>query len=398
MRTYRITAEDSTKPHILDISAEETFEQRYDKHLKDLELKAQGSEGDPEEVEKVYQEIKMVLKELENIEESFKNKNLIQGFKSKFEKILKKYFSSKYAKDMADEKQGEESSKSTLSDVDGKSENTLVSAPPPEGSQAEREMAITPSAPAMAHNKTRLMKLTSFIYPPFDNNIRREVLEHFANHAIEAIKHKHKGLGYTLDIQNNEIKITDANAVIIKIKINEFLNVTSIIPSGSLYQICPYHSVEFYQKYWKPIVESIGHFCIGDPSILLAVDNVTLPDVPKNRNVSFILECWDTATKKKENIALSFKGEKPIWVFEKESAADNIVKTAQQTQSKYMETDYLNAVVKCIDPRLKSIYGRTGAAIQVIPSSDVIEIDVDFGRGLEVVRLTEKQIEIVPLG
>ena len=65
--------------------------------------------------------------------------------------------------------------------------------------------------------------------------------------------------------------------------------------------------------------------------------------------------------------------------------------------SKYTEQDYLNSVVKCIDPKLESIFGRTGAVIQIIPYDDFIELDVKFGRGLGNVRLTEKQIEIVPV-
>ena len=54
--------------------------------------------------------------------------------------------------------------------------------------------------------------------------------------------------------------------------------------------------------------------------------------------------------------------------------------------------------VRCIDPELESINGRTGVVIQTIPHADYVESDIDFGRGLGIVRLTEPQYEIIPLG
>jgi hypothetical protein len=98
------------------------------------------------------------------------------------------------------------------------------------------------------------------------------------------------------------------------------------------------------------------------------------------------VDAWDTEKKAQTKIAIAFKGEKPIWFFEEAQAV-----------SKYNKEDYLNAIVKCTAGNLKSIFGRTGTVIEVIPRTDFIEIDVDFGRGVGIVRLTEQQIEILPL-
>ncbi len=398
MNTYKIAVEDLTKPLILDVSAEEMFEERYAKYLRDLELKAKGSVDDPKEAEKVYREIKMVLGELEKMRDGLKDKKAVDNFRLKFEGILKKYFGRKYAKEKAEEREKEGKDKEGQDET---SENQLVAQPPPSMSSGPSTSTISPSA----LNKVYFKKIMSFtnpqLYTPeqiLDEDTKKEILENYAQNAVGAVNHKHKSLKYILDIPNSEIKITDSDMVIIKIKTNEHLNVTNVIPVGMLCRIYPYHSVEFYQKYWKPIVESIGHFCIGNPPILLAVNKTTLPDVPKNCNASYVLNSWNTAKREKEKIALSFKGERPIWIFEKAPESEDTIKLAQQSTSKYVETDYLNAIVKCIDPSLKSLLNRTGAAIQVIPSTDIIEIDVDFGRGLGIVRLTEKQIEIVPLG
>ena len=175
-------------------------------------------------------------------------------------------------------------------------------------------------------------------------------------------------------------------------KVNDNLSVESIIPVGELYKNYPLHSIAFYQKYWKPITESLGHFYASNSNLLLKIDSTTLPDASK-LNESYPIEGWDVKAKKDSNINISFEGEKPTWILKQ---AKNI-KLAQQ-ESKYTEQDYMNSIVKCIDPNLKSIYGRSGAVIQVLPTENMVEIDVDFGRGLDVVRLTEKQIEIVPIG
>lgn len=119
-----------------------------------------------------------------------------------------------------------------------------------------------------------------------------------------------------------------------------------------------------------------------------------LPDTPKGDGRS-ILKGLKTDSKKEGVVEVSFKGSNPSWFFE----AAKVEKIAQNSQNhalKYTEQDYINsAIVKCVDPQLKSIHGRTGTVVQVIPNEDFIEVDVDFGRGIGIIRLTEKQLEIV---
>ena len=178
------------------------------------------------------------------------------------------------------------------------------------------------------------------------------------------------------------------------IGVNDKLNVDKITPIGKVNESNPYHTVEFYQKYWKPIVDKIGHFYLDDSSLLILPNITPLPDAPKGDDRS-VIKGLNINNKKEGSVEITFKGSSPSWFF-KNAKTTKIEKISQNYVSKYTELDYTNAkAVKCIDPQLKSICGRTGSIKQIIPNEDFIEVDVDFGRGIEIVRLTEKQLEIV---
>ena len=126
-------------------------------------------------------------------------------------------------------------------------------------------------------------------------------------------------------------------------------------------------------------------------SILILKDKNKFPNVSLNSSKQFILTGWNLDTHKIDKVNISFKGVKDqIWMFEK---CQNIKEA--NAQSKYTKEEYLNSIIQCIDPQLKSIYGRTGEVIQIIPGTDIIELDIDFGRGIGIVRLTEQQIKII---
>ena len=106
-----------------------------------------------------------------------------------------------------------------------------------------------------------------------------------------------------------------------------------------------------------------------------------------------ILNGLNLETKTEENINVSFRGkDSPIWLITPKKTSKTV--SANNT-SRYIEDDYRNAVVKVINPKLKSIFDRTGVVLNIIPNVDYIEVDIDFGRGIGVQRLTESDIEIV---
>ena len=231
-----------------------------------------------------------------------------------------------------------------------------------------------------------------------DKDILEDLLMDYGERACKAIRECHPGSFPLVEINGGEggVWILEANKedaykALFRIDVNSRLNVNSITPCSSLAKIYPIHSVEFYQKYWKPIVEEIGHFYLDDNSMLMTLSNNELPDIPKGEG-TFSIEGWNVQKNKVDIVDISFRGKKPIWIFKSSKTKRT---ASMKTPSKYTEQEYLNAIVKCIDPLLESINGRTGAVIQVIPLADHIEVDVDFGRGLDVVRLSEQQLEII---
>jgi hypothetical protein len=333
---------DMEEPVLTDISAEDMIINHYLAIWRDLRIKAIGCKKDPDTKDKTYKEIKAVVEELnrakEKITKEDAQKNIIM-VQNKFKKLLQKYFPKEEA----------EENKNNLNKLANKINTTEIS----------------------------------------DISLIKETLEFYAEKICYAIQEKHNDIYYKLYPEQKEIVILNTKKdKILEIKVNDNLNVESIIPVDKLYQVCPFYSSVFYQRYWKPIVESLGHIYIPELLSVIKVDSLTLPDAPKS-NKSCSIEAFDINNKCSTNINIVFKGEKQIWVIE----VPDCIKTANK--SRYTEQDYINSIVKCIDSNLQSINGRTGAVIQVIPLEDIVELDVDFGSGLGVVRLTEKQIEIV---
>ena len=354
----KLAVYDMEEPIITNISAEDMIINHYLTIWRDLRVKSIGSKKDPKNKDVVYKEIKAVIDELNRAKEKVTKKDkqikIIQ-IERKFKTLIQKYF----------QKEEIENNKNLINKIAQNQNN----------SQEDVEDIL-------------------FV---------KEVLEFYAEKICYVVQEHHNDIYYKLYPEQKEISILNFDKEeILQVKVNDKLNVESIIPVGKLYKVCPFYSSLFYQRYWKPIVENLGHIYIPELSSVIKVDCLTLPDVPKS-NKSYSIEAFDISNQSKKNINIIFKGEIPVWIIEASNCSDgsNCIKTAQNTQStqstqsKYLEQDYSNSIVKCIDSSLESINGRTGAVIQVIPLEDMIELDVDFGSGLGIVRLTEKQIQIV---
>jgi len=347
------TISDFDKPIKTDVSAEQMVTNRYMDLFSEIKERAEGaSTGEERKVS--YEEIKGVLKELKTVEEKItdhKDKEEVKRLRLQFKKLIKRYFRAEAAKDKEQEPETPETPEAPL--------------PPPSPDQGGQPIIPPPpNAPAMA-----------------SSNIEQKVAEEYARKICTAINNKHKDTCYAISYPH--ITVFDSeNKPLLIASVDDELNVNSIVPCHKLSSMYPLHSVGFYQKYFKPIVEALGHFSIGKKILSVKED---LPD-SLHKEGSCSVDAWDMEKKAPTKIAIAFKGEKPIWFFEEAQAV-----------SQYTKEDYLNAIVKCTDDNLKSIFGRTGTVIEVMPRSDFIEVDVDFGRGIGIVRLTEQQIEILPL-
>ena len=363
IKTLRFAKYDMEEPSKLNVSAEDRLIDYYTSMYKNLSLEAQGDEKDPKERKNTYEMAKAIIKEIKGLVDKIEDPNdkkEISKIPLLYKKLIHKYFPKEEREDAK------------------KEENPAPSAPANLPSLPPPDLSGLKMASRTAQNNN-------------DSEFIGSLLDTYAEKISESIQNKHDAY-YSINPNLKEITILDfSNEPLLKIKINDSFNITSIIPVGKLQRMYPVQSASFYQKYWKPIVESIGHISVGSDPIIIVTPEGGLPDVTPN-DASFNIEGWNINSKKPENVNISFKGEN-TWMLSKDT---NTNKT-QVAPSQYTEQDYLNAIVKCTDKNLKSIYGRTGSVMQVIPHSDFIEVDVNFGRGLDVVRLIEKQIEIVPV-
>jgi hypothetical protein len=324
-----------------------------------------------------YKKVKVVVDEIKRAEqkvEEKKEKSKLKQTHNLFRQLMIKHFPDKI---IEERKQQEQAAKQ----------------PPPSPAAAPSPSAAQPSIPILAS------KIAALIDPKsnreqelIDLEVRQDLLADYAERICECLRHKHNGCYYQINYPRlNEIKIYDTNdEVMLKIGINDFLSIDNVIPVGKLYQICPFHTVEFYQKYWKPVVESVGHFCINNPPVLIVVGENTLPDVMRETvEQPTILEGWNSAKSRKEPVEICFKGEHLIWVIK----ISDTQKTASNDKEIQRYSQNVLKRVKCIDNKLESINGKEGVIIQSIPivNPDFEEIDVDFGK-IGIVRLTTRQV------
>lgn len=350
-----------------DISAEQMILEHYEQMLDIIIKKAKGAEkGDEDDRDDIFKEIKMIVTELETIRDNVteeEDDRKINELLHRFNLAANKYFLPQLKKDDKEEAAAVE----------------MPAAP------------MQPEVPMMAAVRD-LLRTASIVDIVTDSNLRKNIVEGYAEKTCEAIQNCHRGAVYSINEDGDEIKILEVEneEPILRIGINEMLNVDSIVPTNHLYEIYPLHRVEFYQRYWKPIVESIGHFYIDDFSLLIVPDYFNLPDIPKDFPKDNTIKGWDVNKKNEGYVDVSFRGSNnPIWVFDAAKSSrfanDEVHSVLDISLEGNLE---IGDIVKCIDPVLETLSGRTGIVSQLHNMNDHVECDVDFGEGLNIVRLT----------
>jgi hypothetical protein len=221
------------------------------------------------------------------------------------------------------------------------------------------------------------------------------MIRDYAEAICKSIQNIHKGCIFKESLDTISILDADDDSKpLLKIKINNNLNITDIIPLGDLKNIYTPYSIKFYEKYWKRIIKAVGNYYIEDLDILIIPKLINLPDSPRVCPVSHAITGWDTKNKQEHVVNMTFSEDiDATWSFERSKEEPQLNKRASSVLT---EEDFINnnpARVRCITPELTEIYGKVGEVVQVIPLDDHIELDINFGR--EVMRLTESQIEIV---
>jgi len=218
------------------------------------------------------------------------------------------------------------------------------------------------------------------------DDVKMDLINDYCEKACLAIENKHPEVIYSSD--SSGITLKSNGTPILHLSISKDLFLEDIQPVGEFKKMYPYHGTKFYQSYWKPIVEKIGHCCIGNGSDILCLGDKVLPDVSNKSETKY-----QTMNKKSKNInffEVSFRGDPEAW-FVKE------VSLKKSASAKYSKEEYYKngkgAMVVCVDPTLKSYYKQTGQVVQVIPFDEHLEVDINFGHN--ICRMVESQFEIL---
>ena len=385
LEVLRKTAlEDMTKPVRTETGGEDFVINHFKKTLNEMTQRTKWIDDDPvENKEKEYLvlilQVETLLKTKETMEDEGK-KAEIDALISGYRKLVKKHFSSFLEKD----RKAAEEEKAAIPEEPAFPDAPQVPEMPEEGA---------PEAPNLT---------MASIKEIISSSEAKEVLEHYSDKILQAISKHHKDAIPRINEENYEIDVICAegdHTPIMKIKINNNLHVDGIIPSGKLSKSFPAFSNKFYQRYWKPIVESVGHFYLDEFDTFILPEKTHLPDMPTESK-----ECEIKGCKSKEDkiipLSLKFDVETPMWSIAKKEG--NLVKVAQEVpentpKKEFLEEDFINnqpARVKCIDQNL-DLFGKIGEVVQVIPinAGQGFEVDVNFGR--KIVRLSQNQVEIV---
>jgi len=371
-----------------DLSAE-TVEQSAEKMILDhyskiLEIMVNRTKSfrDEEDKELVYGEIKAIVSGILKVKENLENeddKEKVNSVLSEFRSIVQEKFSKLLAKDK--EKMEKEKSEDPPSIPQLSEEIVPTDEPSPE------QLPITPMA------KAQIDKIIQYGSTNIDD-IRNEVLEEYAERVCKSIEKRHPDAICKIDYESGTFRVSVNDNSILRISVNDDLIVEDIEPEGELSKAFPLHSLEFYQKYWKPIVEKLGHCLSRDLGMIICPAKSSLPDIPNSFPVSVKVMGLDVEDKNEKPFELSFSGEKPTWMLKKAKFAKEAIR--QIKPSRYTEEDFIMGQpqrVICIDPNQPTLNGQIGEVKQVLPLEDHIEVDVDFG-GV-IVRLTEDQFRKV---
>lgn len=372
LRQERYALEDLSKPVIESPPPEELLVNHYKTMLQELSQNVMGiDDNTSDEKEMTYLVLKSQVSDLLRVKdklESDRQKAAIDKLIDGYRKIAQNHFKDFLHKDQKEKEMADE---------------MPMEMPMPPQMQPQAPME---EGQPMEPNLTMASKKVSLSSEEIE-----ELLEHYGNRICQAISSHHPDAICKVFADNGSIKILglDDGKELLNIHMNDSLNVNNIVPSSGLAESFPSCSPKFYQRYWKPIVEAVGHFFLDELDSLILPEMSALPDMP-NGCGDFDIKGWSPRETKEMPISLSFKEKAPLWIL---AEGRKLTKTATE----YTEEDFLRTQptrVRCIDQKLK-LCGNVGEVVQIIPINAGVgfEVDVNFGR--KIVRLSKDQLEIV---
>jgi hypothetical protein len=384
--------EDLHKPVVDDVAAERRLADHYEDIYDGLVDIASGAyENDKNEKKVNYYEAKAVVQEILYIiekvpedkmadeEEQSSSIARLEKIISKIRVLVKEHY---YAELKEDQKKSREEKEEMEAGMGAE-----MGADVPE---MGAEMGMPAAPPAMAKSKNRIIRMAQNKLDDVElDDLKKELGSEYGIKACSALEKKHPQITWIAASDGVEL-IMDGSPVLI-LEVGSDLFLEDIKPVGEFQKLYPYNSLKFYQSYWKPIVEEIGHCCVGDNSCVLHLSNKCLPDIPKK--CPYESSSYQTVSKDSKmplDVSVSFKGDPASW-FIKECKFEKIA-SAKYSKEEYYQNGK-GAIVVCIEPSLKSYFQQTGQVVQVIPYDDHLEVDVNFGHSM--FRMIESQFDIL---
>jgi len=377
-----------------DISAETRIIDHYRDILDFLNDRAdgfedEGSKGRGENERKiVYEEIKSVVSELLNLKDgidSDDDKIEIDDILDDFRAIVHDHFSDLLAEDAkAQEDEDLEPGDDTMVNMGD------MGMPPEGGFPAPQGELGALEAPLIGTRLDVMLRAAAKGEETLDPALLEDILEHYAYRIGSLIGKIDPDCICKINKNDRSINVAKGSENQLRILVGEDLFVHDIMPVGTLSDIYPYDSTEFYTKYWKPVVEAVGHVKFEDFGCLLIPASNELPDVPIDIPEAFAFGAVDPENGT-TTMQISFSGSPPSWLIEK---CDRPIKKEHVKQA-YTELDFVDngkgAMVVCTDPTLAIT--EIGNVEQIIPTEQGNQIDVNFGN--HVIRLHERKLEII---
>jgi hypothetical protein len=370
IKMQRFAVEDLSKPVIDDPEAEDLLIGHYKTMLKNMTQKVMGIDDNEEDERKLtYLVLVSQVDDLLRVKEALKEKaqdteidKIIDGYR----KIAQKHFSKYLAQDKK-EKEAAENAPATpvapnMPEIDSQA---------PIGSPTEPNMT-------MASKKISLTEEDLI-----------ELFEHYGCQTCKAVAKHHPDAISKISFKDGKIDIVgiDNGEKLLAVHVNDKFNVSNIIPLGTVAESYPSYSPKFYQRYWKPVVEAIGHFYLDEFESLIVPELGALPDMP-NDNGSFDIIGWNPYEYKEKPISLSFDNKSTIWKIS--SSKKKFVKSSKYTEEDFMVNQPTR--VMCVD-RGMELFKKIGEVVEIVPIGEIFYVDVNFGR--KIVRLSPDQIEII---
>ena len=167
---------------------------------------------------------------------------------------------------------------------------------------------------------------------------------------------------------------------LITLAFNYNLLLYRVLPHNRLHKQCSYQSPDFFEKYWEPIIHSVGHFFHETNQIILVPEHY--------QSQRFAMRGFRADTKSPVVAGIQSAG--------LEHGKSWIIKCAQASAKSGSTQNQLDhAQIRCTKRELPTYFGRTGLVKEVRQHADYTDVVVDFGRGLDVCVLTDQDVEII---